>query len=218
MKKFMLLAAAMILCSCLTNSAWAGKKDTKVSEERKVAYFESFAAAGSFDVRFIQSDVQKVIVEGKEEFVKKLRTEVKGKTLILKMEKGNYHNLVLNVTVYAPMIDGIDICGSGDVLSDKIIVPGKELEFSVSGSGDITVNEIQCEELDIEIAGSGDVKVGKATVDKEIELSVSGSGDIAINGQCHKVEATVAGSGDISGNLKYAEIKKRVAGSGSIRF
>jgi len=218
MKKFLILSAAMILCGCITSVAWTGKKDATISEVRQVAYFDSFSSSGSFDVFYVQSKERKVVVEGKEEFVKKLKTDVFDKTLRIKMEKGQYYNLVLKVTVYAPEIEDIEIHGSGDIRSESIIVPGKDLELSVSGSGDIIIREIKCKELDIDVMGSGDAWVTSANVEEDIDLSVKGSGDISINGQCRKVEAYVAGSGDITGKLKYAEIKKNVYGSGSIKF
>lgn len=208
------------------------------SEERSVGRFESFTSFIPANVYFVQAPEQKVLVEGKEEFVKKLIAEVQDKTLCLKLQKGNYNNLVLRVTVYSPFIEDIDTYGSGNIICGAVTMNGTDIKLSTSGSGDVVADSLfckevslktkgsgdisvaaaRCEDLDASTFGSGDIRIGRADVGDEIELHTAGSGDISVNGRCRKVEAKTMGSGDISGALTYSVLEDKALGSGKVSF
>lgn len=221
----MLLNGSALLCSCnfhipLGNGIQVkgySEEGIDFSEERDVKYFDSFRTDGPINVYYVKSDKRKVIVEGKEEFVKHAITSVKDETLIIELEKGKYTNLVLRVIVCAPDIEEMTTNGSGNIVAKD--VTGKDLSFITRGSGDIIIENVsQCKDLEAETLGSGDIYIKSAQVSNDIELHTAGSGDIQVNGSCYKIEAKTMGSGDITGKLQYSKIEKKVYGSGKIGF
>lgn len=106
-------------------------------------------------------------------------------------------------------------------------------DFSVSGSGDITINDLTSQELTCMVSGSGDIDLkGKA---EKAKFTVSGSGDISAFGFSPKqLDCSVSGSGDAkvyatermnlsvsgSGEIEYkgpATVQQSKTGSGSIQ-
>ena len=249
MKKILIiLSAAFIACCCSINISFGDgvsvtggctEEDIDFSEERTVSRFDSFKAAGPFNVYYVQSPSQKVLVEGKEEFVKKVITEVRDDELSIRLEKGKYTDLVLRVTVFSPDIEDMTESGSGNLVCREVNLPGKEIEISVLGSGDAIIGNINCKDLElsaagsgdalvkaitvsedaeIATAGSGDVKIESATIAGDLELSTAGSGDIRISGSCRNLEASTRGSGDISGRVQYSSIETTSRGSGKVKL
>ena len=93
------------------------------SEERDVNSFSSLSTSGPYNVYYVQSPTSRVVIEGKKEFVEKLITEVKGGNLNVRLQDGTYRGLVLKVTVYSPVLDGIRISGSGSFIAGRTVVP-----------------------------------------------------------------------------------------------
>jgi len=243
------IASAALLCACNMNLSFTNSvnvmgdcSETGIDfcEQRDVTFFDSFETSGPFNVYFVQSDTQKVIVEGKEEFVKKLKTKVSDETLSIKLEKGQYFDLVLKVTVYSPVIDEISGAGSGNIICSDISMPDKDIEFASAGSGDLFLGNVNCKEFDLATAGSGDTYMhGTISIREDLDIAIAGSGsiqidtllcndlDIAIAGSgCAKIDyATIAdeadlhvmGSGDITINGKCRKVDASSAGSGDIK-
>lgn len=236
-----LLAGTMMLASCMinfggTNVMGYTEEGCDFSQERPMAAFDEINVAGAFNVYYIQSDESKVLVEGKEEFVEKVITELNDEALTIKLEPGTYHNLVLKVTVYSPEVDEINVAGSGDFfdvaghtsrssieyrlagsgdLTLAALSTKDDLEIDLAGSGDVRADGIVCKDLEIRLAGSGDIRID-ATVENDIDARINGSGDITLNGSCDKAELKISGSGDMRGNLSYKKISTSCNGSGRI--
>lgn len=246
---FMLLLVAFIAASCIHVTSLNIGRGTTVSgkytdsrgdysETRTPGSFDSFKTSGPFNVYFVQSKDQRVLVEGEEEFVTKVITEVNNNELNIRLENGLYNNLVLRVTVFSPSIRSMKSSGSGDLKANSTItldgnlavrtsgsgdvflasVICKELALSSSGSGDLMVESLNAEEASVSISGSGDATFDSITVSNDVNLRTTGSGDIRINGTCGDVDARTSGSGDISGELHYKRISQTSSGSGKIRL
>ena len=87
-------------------------------------------------------------------------------------------------------------------------------EFSVSGSGDLVFEDLDCKNLTSKVSGSGDITLkGKAD---EARYSVSGSGDIkAYDLSVNDLSCSVSGSGDARVYAKD-NMNLSVSGSGDI--
>lgn len=232
MKKIYLLFVSALLVCCCANGTYFGRgvkvngpcseNGIDFSEARTTQFFDSFKSFGPFNVYFVQSDTQKVLVEGREEFVKKLLTEVKDKTLSIEMEDGEYKDLVLKVTVFSPAIEDMSVAGSGDLICGDIVMPDGDLEFSTKGSGDVILGSVSCKELDLVIMGSGEIKAPRAlSVREDAELLTMGSGDISIAEiSCEDIEASTLGSGSVKIEsakvLKDADLSTKGSGDISI--
>lgn len=209
------------------------------SQERLLPAFTSFSTSGPFNVYYVQAEQSKVLVEGKEEFLDKVITEVDKENLTIKLEKGQYHNLVLRVTVYSPVADEIRSAGSGN-LTDKAghsssndieyklagsgdlfiadVNSNKDIDIASSGSGDVYADRIMCEDIDVSMAGSGNINVNGLNA-KDLEVKIAGSGDAKVSAATIKKDAdfSISGSGSIKMDAEVGgEIEAKTAGSGSI--
>lgn len=106
--------------------------------------------------------------------------------------------------------------------------------FSLKGSGDTTIGDVDNDSLTLALVGSGDIEVqgktrrlrvkliGSGDVDAEglvaqdAVLDLQGSGDIHARAT-HSVEATLLGSGDIKVSGSPAKVDKTCMGSGKIK-
>jgi hypothetical protein len=109
----------------------------------------------------------------------------------------------------------VSISGSGDVLLEKA-VNAREMDISITGSGDLKSDSLYCERLNVAITGSGDVDLKGAATDASFHIT--GSGDIeAYDYLVEHLDCRISGSGDI-----YARVDKklyaRISGSGDIRY
>lgn len=236
-----LLASTLLLASCVINLGGVTvngytEEGCDFSQERPMPMFDEINVAGPFNVYYFQSDESKVLVEGKEEFVQKLSTEVKDGELTVRLEPGRYHNLVLKVSVYSPVADEVRLAGSGDFVDVAGHTSSDDLDYSLAGSGDIIVENVQCKDLDVKLAGSGDIRLKGCVVRKdadislagsgnihldaeigdELEARISGSGDMNLNGSCNRADLKISGSGNIGGKLSYRQINTSCSGSGRV--
>ena len=208
------------------------------SEERSLQEFDAVSTSGTYNVHYVQSRSSKVVVEGKKEFVSQLITEVSGKTLRIKLKDGTYKGLVLKVTVYSPVLDGIRISGSGNFIEHGPHHSTGNIDFSLSGSGGLKAESIDCKsfsakisgsgsinvpsvkgtDLNFRISGSGSVNVGSARAGGNMSMSFSGSG----SGKVDKADVTgtldlsISGSGNIDVNGRVGSVTARTSGSGNI--
>lgn len=130
-------------------------------------------------------------------------------------------------------IKSVMVSGSGDVKIQRISVD-KDVELSVTGSGDIDVKSLKAAAVKATVTGSGDIDIKRVAADRTY-LVVTGSGDIDAEGSVQKADLTVTGSGDIdvrklqtgtmtinlsgSGDVKCespAELTSQISGSGNI--
>ena len=117
------------------------------------------------------------------------------------------------VEITLPDLPAGSITGSGDLSLDDL--QQDEIELAITGSGTIRASG-QVARLTVDISGSGDVKA-KELQASVAELRVSGSGDI--NAQAtQSLSARVSGSGDIKVWGNPAKRDTRVSGSGEIKF
>lgn len=242
---FLLLSAAltsscmMVLDGNVRVSGTCSETGIDYSEERALSAFDEVRFSGPFNVYYVQAPEFKAVVEGKREFVGKLKAKVSDGCLSLKLEDGKYHNLVLRVTVFSPDVeciassgsgdiilstdvvteDDLDLrtAGSGDIISDYRIT-AEEVAISTSGSGDVSLASIVCEDFSYKSSGSGDLFIQNAAIEEDLQIKTSGSGDAFVNGYCRNLSIKTSGSGDVSGNLKYKSIQTSVSGSGEISF
>ena len=90
------------------------------------------------------------------------------------------------------------------------------MSIAISGSGDITANDINVKNLALEISGSGDFKATGAA--QTFKVDISGSGEIRTTGLKTK-EANISISGSGSAEIWVTDsLKARISGSGKVRY
>lgn len=208
------------------------------SEERTVGNFTSLSTGGPYNIYYVQSPTSKVVVEGKKEFVEKLITDVKGDNLQVRLQDGTYKNLVLKVTVYSPVLDGIRISGSGCFIETGTHKTDGDINFTVSGSGNLRTRTVECRsfsarisgsgcidvpsikggDMGFAISGSGRINIGTARSEANVSISISGSGNGNIENAdiAGALNVSISGSGNIDVNGKAGSVVARTSGSGNI--
>ncbi len=217
---FGLVLIALFTLSC--NAQW-GKKikgnGNVVTIERSVGEYDAVAVAGWFDVDIVNGREGELSLQGEENLLEYIITEVKNGKLTIKVKKG--YNLQSStwkrgilVTVPVEEINSVALSGSGDIIG-KDVLRADDFSASMSGSGDINLS-VEADNLKTVISGSGDIELsGKA---RDFDVTISGSGDVdAFDLEADHVKANVSGSANIKVTANQS-LTARVSGSGDILY
>lgn len=169
-----------------------------------------------------QGEPQSLEIEAKSSTLEKIITEVRGDELIIRFENRsffwqNFNTGDIKIHVTAKEIEGLAISGSGDIRAHNKLNTG-EMDMRISGSGDITLAELNAEKVNASISGSGDIRIADGGNARNLSISVSGSGDVDASGfEAENVSIRVSGSGNSS---VYAteELEIKVSGSGDVYY
>ncbi|MFV0565428.1 MAG: head GIN domain-containing protein [Flavobacteriaceae bacterium] len=221
------------------NAQWGSKtikgngKTTTVF--RTTTDYNAIICTGALDYILVYGTEGQITIEGEDNLLKYIVTEVKHNNLVVKIENKvslkPSTNKDIKVTIPCKDIEKISLTGSGDLWNEGILNNNK-LDVSLTGSGDVTLN-IKTNYAKSKVTGSGDISLKGDTDElesqvtgsgnfhgfdlksKNTKVTVTGSGDAEVS--CTEIlKASVAGSGDIvyKGSPKIEETK--IAGSGSI--
>jgi putative autotransporter adhesin-like protein len=222
MNKSIVLLAALML-STVTHAQWWGNEKVKgngnmTTETRTTGDYDGIKSAGSMDFILVAGAEGKIKIEGEENLLKHIITEVKNGNLIVKVEKGinlrPSFNKTIKITIPFKDINKVSLAGSGDLWNEDKIT-ATDLDVSLAGSGDIVLN-IETTSVEGSIAGSGDLTLKGNT--NNLVAKIAGSGDFHGFGlQANNTVVSVAGSGDAQ-VVSNETLKARVAGSGDIEY
>lgn len=203
MNKKTFFTSLLITLTLITNAQdWLGNKKVKgngnlITLTRTTANYDAIEAGGSFEVILVKGKEGKITIEGEENIIPYLETEVSGNTLKMKYEKGvNIRTTkTLKITVPFQNIEKAAMSGSGK-MSSTLVIKAPYFKTSLAGSGNIDF-----------------------TIDaNEIATSIAGSGNINLKGNCNQLSCAIAGSGDVKAyDLKTNEINIKITGSGSVK-
>lgn len=190
----------------------------EVGQETAIQQFDELDVVGPFNVILEQGDNSTVRVEGTAEQLAKMTIYVKdGELCIRRKQKLNNNELEgLRVFVCTPTVKNIELTGSGRVTAPNALNTA-DLTIDLSGSGDITLAQLTCQELSMEVSGSGEMTTGPIKAN-EVETDVTGSGTINIAGlTCNTLDNDVTGSGNVTiNNINVNVANSDVTGSGTI--
>jgi hypothetical protein len=168
------------------------------SEHRLVTEFTGIENTTSFDVDVIADSVFVVEVTADENILPLVRTSVRGHDLIIDTDNGqcfrNSHKVSINIHM-------------------------PDLEYVESnGSGNMDVDNFDCDALEVRNSGSGDIDMTNISIINKVEINVSGSGDVSITGKAREGDYHLSGSGDISAEgMRLDECYASNSGSGDIK-
>jgi hypothetical protein len=236
MRKVIYLASFLLFTGLMTCYS-SDLPDVKESRNLKGFSSISYGISGNLTVKI--GPEFSVVLEGDEDDVERVVTEVSGDRLTIRHEIWRFHFLdfhgKVNVYITLPELDGLSVSGSGkaELISD--IRNSDHLDLSVSGSGKLYAAGVETDELECSISGSGDIMIGSAGSADRGDISISGSGGysgksleidhlsvrVSGSGSClckagDSLTARISGSGDVTyyGNPR---IDSRASGSGRIR-
>jgi len=239
MKKIssILILAFLALGTASQASNLTSKSTYYSNQQRQVSNFTGIEIGGSINAKVKLGNTESLRLEGDQEAIDNLITEVKNGVLTIKPKtKWNdwfkkFKNAKITAYITAKKITSLGLGGSGSIDVEGTI-NSSSLSVAVSGSGNIKASA-SVNNFEGAISGSGGLSIsGKA---KSSEVAISGSG--TFSGKDFSVEtisAHVSGSGNIyidaqksidaaisgSGNISYSgnpTVQKTVSGSGGVR-
>ena len=219
MKKSILLTGLLF---CISFSYAGGKKikgnGKMTTITRSTSDYDGIKCAGSFDYILVKGTEGEISIEGEENLLEYIITEVRDNQLFVKTKKNIYlrpsNNKTVKITIPFKDVSNVSLAGSGDLWNEDVIT-SNNLEVALAGSGDVVLN-IEASNTEGKIAGSGDLTLKGST--NKLEAKVAGSGDFhGFNLQSNHTVVSVAGSGDAE-VVSNESLKARVAGSGDIEY
>ncbi len=222
--KTTILTFATLLFINISHAQWWGNGEkikgngNVTTITRTTPDYNGISCAGDFDYILVSGTEGKITIEGEENLLKYIITEVKNNRLEVKTENNiNLKpslNKTIKVTIPFKDIDNISLAGSGD-LTNTDTIKAIDLKVSLAGSGDITLT-VEANFVKGNVAGSGDLTLKGNT--NNLEAKVAGSGDFhGFNLQANNTEVSIAGSGDAK-VVSNESLKARIAGSGNIEY
>jgi len=189
-------------------------------ETRDVGSFSSISLSISADLYLTQGNDTKVVIEAERKILDLIRTEVDGQNLKIKFPKGRWNirsNKQIKIYVSTPNIEGLFLSGSGNIKAETQI-KAESLDFAISGSGNIVIDDLLASNVEGSISGSGDINLSGSETVESLEISISGSGDMfAGNLKVNSVEIRISGSGTCK-VFAVSELEASVSGSGSVYY
>ena len=203
----------------MLSSAMTGSFSDVKKENRNVGDFDKISLSISADLYLTQGSKNEVIIEADEDVLEKIETEVNGGTLNIKFERWYNYRGAKNIKIYVTVkeINKLILAGSGDIVS-KSPIKTENLDLVITGSGTISIDDLNTKRVDAMISGSGDIRVGGKTKANELDATVTGSGDIiASNMEFEEADLTITGSGTIKA-LVTERLDANITGSGTIYY
>ncbi|CAM1358584.1 putative auto-transporter adhesin, head GIN domain [Tenacibaculum sediminilitoris] len=221
MKKLAVLLLTLSFSFQTQAQSWWSSKKVKgngnvITQTRTIKSFDKVSVGGSFDVYLVDGTEGKLTIEGEENILKYIETEVKkGKLNINFKENTNIKTTKkLIITVPFEKIESVALGGSGNVIVKKYI-KADEVSFALGGSGNIMAS-VNANTVKASIGGSGNIKLKGKT--DNLKCSIAGSGNVkAYDLNTSSLKASIAGSGDVQTSVS-GKIKASVVGSGSVYY
>lgn len=212
----LLVLAAAMLGAPRADAAGVQGSGKVITDTRTIGEFDAIAISGAMNLSVRQGSKEALSVTADDNIVPLIETFVEGKTLQVRMKKGEWVSgkATIKVQVEVAKLQGVSSSGAGDIQIDGLKTP--LLKLSIAGSGDAKLNALTTDALEVRVAGSGDVR-GNGSA-KMVKLSIAGSGDVALTDLiADDVTVSIAGSGDAQVTANKS-LSATVAGSGDVKY
>ncbi|WP_343701336.1 head GIN domain-containing protein [Chitinophaga sp.] len=207
----LLLLPVMAACDSVSGSRHMAR------EERRPGEFSQVEVSGSMDVYITQGSAHLLSIEAEDNIVPLVETDIDGGELRIRFRRNTNIRAHKPVKVYVttPVLEGIDLNGSGDVeVKSHFSSPGR-MHFGLSGSGDLS-GSFNAPIVAVDLAGSGNVELKGQT--RDLRINIAGSGNCEADELlAETVDVNIAGSGNAQVHASR-ELKTNTLGSGDVRY
>ena len=210
------------LCFALTVTAQEKKErvvgngeNAKEKRETGAAY-NKIKVTGNFEVAVVAGETGTLTLEGEENLLSLITTEVKDGALSISAGDNFLvpsRNKKITIKVPVGLLTEVSLKGCGTINVKSTV--RNDLKVLLDGPGQINVS-VNSRDVHACVLGSGEIKIdGRAD---SFECKVVGSGIVKAYGlKAPYVNAIVSGSGDVQANSSKS-LKGRISGSGNIAF
>ena len=209
---FLSLLALLAVSSChFDNFHKTTGSGTMKLEKRNVPAFTAVNISGAYDVEIVVQKEQSLEIEGDDNLLPLIRTEVKNGVLEINNEKSFNTKHTLRVRISIPQLEGISSSGASEMVVSN--VKSDEFKIDTSGAGSLKVAG-ETKRLALEMSGAGDVDAKELRAEKVTVNSSGAAGAEVFASQDLRVDASGAGHIDYYGNPK--NVSEDVSGAASI--
>jgi hypothetical protein len=189
-----------------------------ITQNRSVDDFDGIEVSYPAEVTITQGKTPAVKVEGEDNVLSGLRTEVRGDTLRIyyKVDEGNPVNAteLVKITIVVKDLQAVDFESAGELTLTGIETD--ELRVSVSGAGNLELNNIAVQNLQVDLSGAGNMAASGTADDLRVTISGFGSFDgEALHSQTADISMSGAGSATAWVDKK---LNAEISGAGSITY
>lgn len=212
---FCLLSVALAFVSCddlgICEEGYGPVTRTSLS----VPTFDGIELDIDADVYLTQAEAFSVEVEGQENIIDRLKTDVDNGILELNTRGCIRRYEKLTFYISAPAITFVKVSGSGSVYGQNEFNQSEFFDARISGSGDIRM-DVLADRIDAKLSGSGNIDLTADVL--ELTADISGSGNINLAGSADVLDAVIRGSGDVLAfDFPTQDCVMKIRGSGDAR-
>lgn len=207
-----LLALVVALGGCqLFHKGTSGSGKSGV-EKRSVSGFTAVNVSGAYEVEIVVQKEAGVEVEGDDNLLPLVRTEVKNGVLDVYNEKPFSTRGAIRVRISVPQLDSVSSSGASDMVvsnvkshdfnistsgagSLKISGEAKALDLQLSGAGEVDASALRAERVTVNSSGAAEATVYAS---EDLKVSASGAGSVSYYGDPKNVSENVSGGASIS--------------------
>lgn len=211
-RTIVLLAVAAALGGCqLFHKGTGGSGKTK-AEKRDLSGFTAVNISGAFEVEIVAQKEAGVELEGDDNLLPLVRTEVSNGVLSIFNSQSYSTSEAIRVRISLPRLDAVSTSGASDIVVTN--VKSDDFNVSTSGAGSLKISG-EAKTLDLEISGAGsvdtkDLRAARVSVDssgaaeatvyasEDLRVSASGAGSVEYYGDPKNVSESVSGGASIS--------------------
>ena len=211
MKKILLLMVLISLVSGChrihSGIAGSGKLE---KQKRDVGFFKSISTEGAFNLQIVCQKPQSLEIEGDDNVLPLVSTEVSNNVLHIKNLRGYSVSEPVTLRLSVPDLEGISASGAGKIeisgiKNEKFVIDAsgapaikaagetKVLNVDASGAGKIDTHRLRAARVVVESKGVSKVEVYAA---EQLDVTVSGPSNVIYEGDA-VVNKTVNGPGSV---------------------
>ena len=191
---------------------------------RVISAFDRISIEGAFDVYLYSGTEDSIYIQAPAKQLDDIITKVENGKLRVKMKKGSwmkkgsrnyngYSKRIIRIPVRE--ISELSLSGSGNISTQDLDLNNNDLSIKSSGSGNITVS-VACDYLQLQNSGSGMLSLSGKT--NRLNLAMSGSGNVAMETlQAQSSAVKLSGSGVAKINSQK-DLNVQLSGSGRVRY
>lgn len=186
-----------------------------ITEWRTPGTFEGVESSIDANIILHDSSVCVARISAQGNILNVLKTEIRNNKICIGFRGNVRDHSTITIHLYAPHFNAVSISGSGNVSNTNAVLNG-DFNCSISGSGTISLSDMQAAAVTTKISGSGSVTLSGTA--QSLKTITSGSGDIhtfALEVQTGDVE--ISGSGNVEINASQ-QLDIDISGSGDVYY
>jgi hypothetical protein len=182
------------------------------TEKRDFAPFKSVDAAGAYDVTITCQQAQSFEIEGDDNILPIIQTEVRDGVLHIHNESAYNSTKGIAIRIAVPDLEKFSSEGAGDVHvsavknerlvlistgAANLVAAGqtKFVDIGTSGAGNVDTVKLSAERANIMVSGAANVDVYAS---QQLDVSLSGIGSVTYSGNPPVVNKSVSGIGSVN--------------------